>query len=60
MHLIRRDFGATVANEVARYVVVSPVRPGGQAQFIDTPLPEGGQSLAGTRAWALERCRMPA
>ena len=60
LHLIRRDFGAAVANEVARYVVVSPVRPGGQAQFIDTPLPEaGGQSLAATRAWALERLDRP-
>ncbi|MCW2917992.1 MAG: helix-turn-helix protein [Actinomycetia bacterium] len=60
LHLIRQDFGAAVANEVARYVVVSPVRPGGQAQFIDTPLPDfNGQSLEGARAWALERLDRP-
>jgi transcriptional regulator GlxA family with amidase domain len=40
--------------------VVAPVRPGGQAQFIETPLPaETGTSLAGTRAWALERLDQP-
>jgi transcriptional regulator GlxA family with amidase domain len=56
LHIIRKDFGAAVANAAARGAVVSPVRHGGQAQFIATPLPEGdGLSLAGTRAWALER-----
>jgi transcriptional regulator GlxA family with amidase domain len=60
LHLIRRDFGAAVANEVARHVVVSPVRPGGQAQFIDTPLPQaGGESLEGARAWTLQRLDRP-
>jgi transcriptional regulator GlxA family with amidase domain len=56
LHIIRKDFGAAVANAAARRAVVSPVRHGGQAQFIATPLPDGdGLSLAGTRAWALER-----
>jgi transcriptional regulator GlxA family with amidase domain len=56
LHIIRGDFGAAVANGAARRAVVSPVRPGGQAQFIATPLPDDdGLSLAGTRAWALER-----
>ncbi|MGH3388023.1 MAG: GlxA family transcriptional regulator [Actinomadura sp.] len=56
LHVIRKDFGASVANAAARRVVVSPVRPGGQAQFISTPLPErDGLSLARTRAWALSR-----
>jgi transcriptional regulator GlxA family with amidase domain len=41
---------------VARLAVVAPVRPGGQAQFIETPLPaERGVSLASTREWALSR-----
>jgi len=38
LHLIRRDFGATVANTVARRLVVPPHREGGQKQYIDTPL----------------------
>ncbi|WP_236060507.1 GlxA family transcriptional regulator [Actinacidiphila acididurans] len=60
LHLIRTDYGAAVANTVARLVLVPPVRPGGQAQFTDTPLPpENGTSLAGTRAWAQTRLDQP-
>jgi transcriptional regulator GlxA family with amidase domain len=33
LHLVRRDHGAAVANEVARRMVVPPHRDGGQAQF---------------------------
>ena len=60
LHIVRRDYGATVANSVARLAVVAPSRPGGQAQFIERPLPpENGTSLAPTRAWALERLHQP-
>jgi transcriptional regulator GlxA family with amidase domain len=60
LHMIRADHGAAVANTVARLVVFAPVRPGGQAQFIDSPLPaERGTSLAGTREWALGRLHEP-
>ncbi len=49
LHLIHRDFGATVANSVARRLVVPPHREGGQKQFIDTPVArsEGEAPLAG-------------
>ncbi len=33
LHIIRKDFGTVVANNVARRAVVSPHREGGQAQF---------------------------
>ncbi|WP_159849563.1 GlxA family transcriptional regulator [Nocardia sp. CY41] len=60
LHLIRADYGATVANAAARTAVVTPVRPGGQAQFVDAPLPaENGMTLAETRAWALRRLDTP-
>lgn len=60
LHLIRTDYGATVANAAARAAVVTPVRPGGQAQFVDSPLPpENGLTLSATRAWALERLDTP-
>jgi transcriptional regulator GlxA family with amidase domain len=60
LHMIRRDHGAVAANAVARLAVVAPVRPGGQAQFIETPLPpEQGFSLTATRAWALSRLDVP-
>jgi len=60
LHLVRSDYGAATANAVARLVVAAPVRPGGQAQFIKTPLPpEAGVSLAATRSWALDRLHEP-
>ena len=39
LHLIRRDFGATVANSVARRLIVPPHREGGQKQYVDEPVP---------------------
>ena len=56
LHLIRTDHGAAVANNVARLAVVAPVRPGGQAQFIDAPVAySDGTSMHATRAWAITR-----
>jgi transcriptional regulator GlxA family with amidase domain len=60
LHLVRRDHGSEIANRVARRNVVAPWREGGQAQFIDRPLPDDGASgTAGTRAWAAERLGEP-
>ena len=60
LHLVRTDYGAATANAVARLAVVAPVRPGGQAQFIESPLPrETGVTLAETRAWAMQRLSEP-
>lgn len=39
LHLMRQEFGASVAAKVARRMVVSPHRDGGQAQFIESPVP---------------------
>jgi AraC family transcriptional activator FtrA len=39
LHLIRRDWGTAAANSVARRLVVPPHRDGGQAQFIEAPVP---------------------
>ncbi|MDO8913690.1 MAG: transcriptional regulator FtrA [Phenylobacterium sp.] len=38
LHVVRRDFGARIANQVARRLVIAPHRDGGQAQFIERPL----------------------
>ena len=38
LHMIRTDHGATVANRVARRLVVPPMREGGQAQFVESPV----------------------
>ncbi|MEV0077931.1 helix-turn-helix domain-containing protein [Nocardia neocaledoniensis] len=60
LHLIRADYGAAVANAAARAAVVTPVRPGGQAQFVDTALPaDEDLSLSATRAWAMARLDTP-
>jgi transcriptional regulator GlxA family with amidase domain len=40
LHLLRRHFGADAAHRVARRLVVAPHRQGGQAQFIEHPLPD--------------------
>jgi transcriptional regulator GlxA family with amidase domain len=39
LHVIREAHGAAVANAVARRMVVPPHRDGGQAQYVETPLP---------------------
>ncbi|MET9504453.1 GlxA family transcriptional regulator [Streptomyces sp. NPDC006259] len=60
LHLIRKDHGSGLANTVARRCVVPPFRDGGQAQYIDRPVPEAGAtSTAATRAWALRRLGEP-
>lgn len=60
LHLVRRDHGSKVANTVARRCVVPPWRDGGQAQYVERPVPErSGSSTAATRAWALERLHEP-
>lgn len=60
LHLIRTDYGAAVANEVARLALVAPVRPGGQTQFTHTPLPsERGTACSDTRGWAMRNLDKP-
>jgi len=39
LHIVRSDYGIDAANKVARRLVMPPHRSGGQAQFIERPLP---------------------
>lgn len=56
LHLVRAAHGAVAANGIARRMVVPPQREGGQAQYVDTPVPEvAAQSLAPVLDWARER-----
>jgi AraC family transcriptional activator FtrA len=57
LHLVRRDHGADVANRVARRMVVAAHRDGGQAQFIDLPVPSrpDDDPVAASMEWALAR-----
>jgi AraC family transcriptional regulator, transcriptional activator FtrA len=61
LHIVRSDHGAHTANDVARRLVIAPHRAGGQAQYIDSPVPEpttDGQ-IAGGMAWALANLDSP-
>jgi transcriptional regulator GlxA family with amidase domain len=52
LHLVREIQGTDVANALARRMVVPPHRDGGQAQYIDLPLPSDlGGSLGDLLDW---------
>jgi AraC family transcriptional activator FtrA len=38
LHIVRRDYGAEIANRVARRLVMPPHRDGGQAQYVQDPI----------------------
>jgi transcriptional regulator GlxA family with amidase domain len=60
LHLVRLDHGAAVASAAARRCVVAPWREGGQAQFIEHPVPQDtDRSTSATRQWALDRLAEP-
>lgn len=60
LHVVRGDHGAEVANAIARRMVVAPHRTGGQAQFIEQPVPVTRDSmLQQAQAWALTRLGEP-
>ncbi|MER6524899.1 helix-turn-helix domain-containing protein [Streptomyces sp. NPDC001508] len=39
LHIVRKEQGPEIANKIARRMVVPPHRDGGQAQYIERPLP---------------------
>ena len=57
LHVLRGLAGAEVAAHVARRMVVAPHRQGGQAQYVEQPLPRSGadERLAAVMGWALAR-----
>ncbi|WP_422745538.1 GlxA family transcriptional regulator [Micromonospora sp. WMMD754] len=60
LHVIRTDHGSAVANRAARRCVVPPWRDGGQAQYIERPVPKAAATgTAATREWARQRLHEP-
>ncbi|MFF7637964.1 helix-turn-helix domain-containing protein [Kitasatospora sp. NPDC008050] len=60
LHLVRLDHGSSIANTLARRLVVPPHRDGGQAQFVTTPVPApDNHPLADLLPWAVERLDQP-
>ncbi len=58
LHLLRQEVGAELTNRIARRMVVPPQRDGGQAQFIDRPIPVvPTDSLAAVADWAVAHLR---
>ncbi|MFI6323908.1 GlxA family transcriptional regulator [Nonomuraea sp. NPDC050556] len=55
LHLVRRAYGSKAANDIARGMVVPPHRAGGQAQYIDHPVPApvSGDPLSEALDWAV-------
>ena len=53
LHLVRRVHGAATANALARRMVVPAHREGGQAQYVELPLPRAphGDGLASVLDW---------
>ncbi|SMB89009.1 transcriptional regulator, AraC family with amidase-like domain [Pasteurella testudinis DSM 23072] len=43
LHLVRQRYGSKAANQLARTMVIPPHREGGQAQFIQQPMPKSTQ-----------------
>jgi transcriptional regulator GlxA family with amidase domain len=56
LHVVRQEHGAQVANAIARRMVVPPHRDGGQAQYVETPLPppRAAEGLGDLLAWVAE------
>jgi len=62
LHLVRREHGAATANALARRMVVPAHRSGGQAQYVEMPvpsLPAAGDALADVIDWAQARLDQP-
>jgi transcriptional regulator GlxA family with amidase domain len=60
LHLVRKDHGSEIANKVARTCVVPPWRDGGQAQYIEHPVPDAtAHDTSAAREWALQNLHRP-
>ncbi|PPK64249.1 helix-turn-helix domain-containing protein [Actinokineospora auranticolor] len=61
LHLVRRALGTQVATTLARRLVMPPVREGGQAQYVEAPVPHRPErgDIASTVDWAVARLADP-
>ncbi len=54
IEIIRRDYGYQTANHVAKRLVMSAHRVGGQSQFVETPILKVPQHFSQALQWATE------
>lgn len=61
LHVVRSRLGAAAANRVARSLVIAPHREGGQAQYIERPLPQLAEDdpIGRVQEWAMEHLASP-
>jgi AraC family transcriptional activator FtrA len=60
LHIVRQDHGTRVANTLARRLVIPPHREGGQAQYIEQPMPvDGSPNLGPAMDWARAHLELP-
>ncbi|MGF6755496.1 helix-turn-helix domain-containing protein [Paraburkholderia sp. GAS42] len=61
LHVLRKQCGAQTASYVARRLVVPPHRQGGQAQYIQQPVPDNahGDRLSGLLDWVCRNLDAP-
>jgi transcriptional regulator GlxA family with amidase domain len=61
LHVVQCDYGAEIATRIARDMVIPLHRDGGQAQYIETPMPEppGMDLFTGTLGWLREHLDKP-
>jgi transcriptional regulator GlxA family with amidase domain len=61
LHVVRLDYGTEIATQLARQLVVPPQREGGQAQYIDAPMPALDRTslFSGTVDWLQEHLDEP-
>ncbi|MET7426355.1 helix-turn-helix domain-containing protein [Dactylosporangium sp. NPDC005555] len=61
LYLLRREYGAAVANGIARDMVLPPHRDGGQAQYVATSVPADcdDERLGAVLGWARENLDAP-
>lgn len=61
LHVVRTRLGSAAAATVARHLVVAPHREGGQAQYIERPLPghQGQGPISDVIDWALANLDQP-
>ena len=60
LHIVRQDYGADIANQVARRMVMAPQRDGGQAQYVPAVVAAApDSSLAPVLEWIQRRLAQP-
>jgi len=61
LHLVRQEHGSTVATRLARRMVVPPHRDGGQAQYVEAPIPHDPEAptLEPVLAWLMGHLDRP-